>query len=584
LTHLASTGIGIQQSEKQHLPEGNYLMKVEYRQIPATTKLAKQQIWLVLTLVVIGLVSSLAVLWIFYHPYGVNWDEANYINRAYRDFYAFERGGLGELVRVLVREDTSRPPAFRLLTFPFLLAFGVSPQIVRLVSLFFLWISLLLVYKTAKNIAGSEAGQFSAVFLIACPIIIAGNMRYYIDFPLNLSIAGILYFLLRDWNQPCPRRWTWVGLGIFLGLGGLAKPTIIFLAGPLLLLALLLSWRKVLTNPTPVSLVKSGVLALLMMLPWWVFNYRAAISKAFRSGGNDAHALGPKGSIETLLKWLYVVAQSMLGQPLTILAVGVIAICLVQYLRKSLQLDLQTKTALWVCWAGALPLPIIAALGSNHNPRLVSSALIPLAIAMGVLFAVIQRHKIPLLKTIAATLLCFQFAVMLSPTPGSPRYQAGDAASQTLLWGNATTTMQREEQWDWSELKRITEHHQIESPKIGYLGAGADLSPTQIAFPWASTGEKVRVDPLWEGNEGTIVWNNVMETALSQDLVLTVPSFTHLLDPQLEVYQLAERKKNQHNLDLAERLQNHPGFAPPLEIEVGRFEPVTVLIFLRQHT
>ena len=91
---------------------------------------------------------------------------------------------------------------------------------------------------------------------------------------------------MRDWNrEPIlegdrKSRYNWIGLGLVLGLGGLAKPTIIFTIGLVLFLALILSWRNIISSPTPQSLFKASGLGLVIMLPWWVFNWKPAIAKA----------------------------------------------------------------------------------------------------------------------------------------------------------------------------------------------------------------------------------------------------------------------------------------------------------------
>uniref|UniRef100_A0ACD5GRK1 ArnT family glycosyltransferase n=1 Tax=Desertifilum tharense IPPAS B-1220 TaxID=1781255 RepID=A0ACD5GRK1_9CYAN len=186
----------------------------------------------------------------------------------------------------MVSEDRSRPPAYRILVLPFSLLFGTSTTLLRVCAWGFWGATLGFVYLAGRAIAEPIAGAFAALFLLVCPIAIGTNMRFYVDYPLYLAIAATFYFLFRDWNRETPSRYNWIGLGIALGLGGLAKPTIIFTIVPVLFLALVLSWRRMITTPTPKSLIQASVLGFVLMLPWWVFNWKPAIAKAFLSGGS----------------------------------------------------------------------------------------------------------------------------------------------------------------------------------------------------------------------------------------------------------------------------------------------------------
>ncbi|MCA1994815.1 MAG: glycosyltransferase family 39 protein, partial [Coleofasciculus sp. S288] len=466
-----------------------------------STKVFRQEFWIALALLTVTTITIAAVFWIVAHPYGTNWDEARYINRAYKDVASFEQGGFGELVRVLLHEDRARPPAWRIIALPFTLLFGVNSAIVRIVSLLSLGVSLAFIYLAGRRIAGATAGAFAVAFLAVCPIIIQPSMRFYVDYPLILAIAAMLYFLFMDWNKEEQSPRSWIGLGIALGLGGLAKPTILFIAGPVMLLALFLSWRKIIISPSFTSVLKAIGLAIALMIPWWVFNWRPALGKAFGSGAYARHALGPERTLGTLMKWLYAVSQSMLGVALTLLTLAIIATFVVKLVRKQLQLNVTQKTAIWICLAGGVPMMLLAAIGTNHNVRLINITLIPLALAIGIVAALTGWTTSRWLAAIATGIICFQLAVMVSPSGGTPKYQVGDAASKQLLWGNPTTTMKRNEQIDWSKLRDICNEHEIKNPVIAYLGGnGGSFNSPQMAYPWVKANEEVQAIKLWDSS------------------------------------------------------------------------------------
>jgi hypothetical protein len=132
--------------------------------IRQSAKVIRREFWIALAFLTLSTISITAVFWIFAHPYGTNWDETQSINRVYRDAQSFQRGGVLELIRVLLREDRSRPSAFRILVLPVTLFFGVSPTILRILSLMFLWVTFLFTYLAGKRIAGSMAGGFTVAF------------------------------------------------------------------------------------------------------------------------------------------------------------------------------------------------------------------------------------------------------------------------------------------------------------------------------------------------------------------------------------------------------------------------------------
>ncbi|MGA9379194.1 MAG: glycosyltransferase family 39 protein [Phormidium sp.] len=534
-----------------------------------------EKFWIFLAFLSLTAVTIAAVFWIFAHPYGTNWDEARYINRIYRDVAFFQQGGIGEFLKGVINEDRSRPPAYRLIVLPFNLLFGINPTTMRLVSLASLWVTLGFIYLAGKRIAGEISGAFAAIFLAICPIIIAGNMRFYVDYPLQLAIAAMLYFLVLDWDREAERKISWIGFGIALGLGGLAKPPILFIALPMIAVTLFLNWRKIIIRPNLGWMIKGSALSLIIMLPWWIFNFKPAIAKAFLSGKFVRHSLGEKGSLVTFGKWLFVFSQSLLGSALTLLFLAIIATFMIKLLNKKLQINAVTAGAIAVCLAGSLPMLMLSAMGTNQNARLISPSLITLAVAIGAIAALTGWTTNKLLAGIATILICFQLTVMISPTPGEIKYQTGDTASQQLLWGNYTNTMKRREQWDWSPVRKIVNQQQITNPLITYLGNYGTFNPPQIALPWVKENEPVNVAWLWQYTFGEINWNQVLTAAKSSNVVITAPQ---LIGGKADKQHL----DNQHNTEFVKRLEKMPEFSPPIKLMMGRYQPVEVFLFINK--
>lgn len=546
-------------------------------ELKSPAKAFDTRFWLGFALVALVAVTIAALFWIFDHPFGTNWDEARYINYAYKDVWSLRQDGLLGLAKSVMGSDRARPAAFRILVLPFTLLLGVSPQLLRIISFACLWVTVGLVFLAARSIAGLAGGAFAALFLIACPIIVAPNLRFYVDYPLYMAIAGMMYFLLADWQREAPSRWGWVGLGLALGLGAWSKPPIVFVAAPTLFLTGLLSFYQVIKGHTWQSLLKAVALGIGVMSPWWVINFVPTVKKAFRSSGFVAHSLGPRGAPETLLKWSYGFVQTMLGPALALLTLAILVVFLVRQFRNAKGLNWGQGTAILLGLAGAVPMLITGAFATNHNFRLIAPALVPLAITVGGLAAMTGWTTSRGLSAVATVLLGFQLTVMLSPSANDGSYQKGDLAGQTLHWGNPTTVMQRSEQWNWFLLKRLCDDRQLKDPLIAYLGADGAFNVPQIARPWVESNEPVRLNWLWNDREGSIDWNRLQRFVAASDVVLTAPN---LVGGEID----RQRFDNQHNAEMAALLQNNPQFAPPIELQMGRLRPTQVLVFLRKPT
>jgi hypothetical protein len=78
---------------------------------------------------------------------------------------------------------------------------------------------------------------------------------------------------------------------------------------------------------------------------------------------------------------------------------------------------------------------------------------------------------------------------------------------------------------------------------------------------------------LWRYEEGPLDWQKVMDSIGQDDLVITAPHYIGRVDNK-------EDLDNQHNAEFADRLSRDPRFRGPIRLQMGRFEPVEVLVFL----
>jgi 4-amino-4-deoxy-L-arabinose transferase-like glycosyltransferase len=514
----------------------------------------KKKLWLLLLLSVLLIVVCVSIFWIYKHPFAINWDESEYINVLHLDIYSFKNKGIQGYIEAIFNHDRHRPPGYRLAAFPLALSIGVSPIFLRLISIL-LWVaSIILVSLTANSISGSMAGAIAAVFMVLCPIIASSINIFGTEYILYLSIAGTLYYLFKDWSLPQPRQINWICMGLFIGLGLLSKLSFIMVIFAPLLLAIVLSWRRVIRSIHS-SIFKAIGLGIGVVSPWWVMNYKYALEHARGSSQFVRHSLGD-GFLEVASRWItnFLTAEYIIGLPLVICGIGILSILLFKIaLKQSLENSIAQNVALYICLVGVFPLMVAQLLSSNQNMRLISPSLIPLAVVLGII-----AHRIGLDKykwSIAAIgIVCgVQLATIIIP------------AQNNLS-----------EQWDWEKLRQAAIAHQLRNPVIVHLGNGSAFNPPQIIYPWVRANEPIKQEKwLWRYEEGEIDWNKVEDIIKSGDAIITAPEYIGDKSDKQDL-------DNKHNLELVQRLEKNPDFLSPISLMMGRDNNVKILVFFRK--
>jgi hypothetical protein len=313
----------------------------------------------------------------------------------------------------------------------------------------------------------------------------------------------------------------------------------------------------------------------LVALPWWVVNLRPAAAKALRSSGFVRHSLGPKGSLEAVLNWLYVFYQTMWGPALTLLVGAIAVTALVQWRRKRLQWTAAQGRAIALCLVAAGPTLLLSTMATNQNPRLIAPMLVPVAIAVALVASAAGWFRSRWGVLVGLGLMAVQLGLIVAPSPGAVQYKTADAAAETLLWGNPSTVLRREEQRDWAQLRSLVQAKGIQAPALVYLGGGSGLTAPAIAAPWVAANEPITVRWLWRYEYGTPDWSKLLAEVRASHVVLT----------GLEVSGSVGNKDaadNQYNRELMQRMATLPDFDGPLELRLGRFDQARFQVFVRR--
>jgi len=368
-------------------------------------------------------------------------------------------------------------------------------------------------------------------------------------------------------------------LGLAIGLGLLSKSSFVLIGVPVLAVTFLFVRRDHPNVPALASFIRAGVLAFVVASPWWLKNLAQALSYTKFAREQPRNSLGAP-SLLTWAKWFGTVVVSLLGPALSILIAVVVILAIRKILiKREVSLDPVHRAALVTCGSAVLPLVALQLSGTNHLLRYLCPAVIPFAIAIGVLSDVTGWICVKRAMAISGTLAVAQVMMIVAPVV-FPNTHAVDPGFYNggLPW----RILIRFEQWDLKPLRGIAQNCGLEKPNISFLGMGRPLNPPQILYPWfvagASPSERNGYSEplwLWRYEQGPLDWQQVMSSAEQSDIVLTAPTF---------VGQATDRQDldNQYNREFAERLAADPRFRGPTRLEMGRLWPVEVLVFVKK--
>ena len=416
---------------------------------PSTATAVTSRHWAVLFAVAAFFVTIAAVSYMVSDPVPTSWDEAEYVNRAFLDQAALRRGPK-PFVGQLLKEETFRPPAYRILHVPFTLAVGVTAPSLRLVCFAGLFVTLWLVYLAVSELAGRSAGTFAAIFILPLPAVLGSVTWFSTEYTLYLAIAGSLWSLVRL-VPPDSRRHEYLLLGCFLGLGLLAKMTFIVVALPLLAVVTLARIGGLVERPRVADLAKATAVGLLIALPWYALNARSALWYANFSSNFVRHSLPYSSLPGRTAGYAALVVESGFGYCLA--ALGAVTCYLALRQRTSGRLDWghgRGVVAL-ACTASAFGVLCVQLLSRNQNWRYTAPAVILAGAALGVVAGVSSLATRRRFFALSCCLVLSQVGLMLTRWP----YDGFYSTSIRFIGQFPSTLFQREPGWNWEALRTL---------------------------------------------------------------------------------------------------------------------------------
>lgn len=540
--------------------------------------------------------SAAIVIWSLGHPFGIHWDESEYINDVLIDVQRLHAGLWVRLGGRVLLKSFGKPPAFRLFADPVAALVGPRIPLIRLVSLACYLATAVFVYLAGRLVGSRVAGAFAALIFCLAPEVLTASMFLSTDAPLILATAAMFYFLARIVIGPPGEAGAsavrssiapvdsippadWIGAGVAAAIGLLAKATF-FLIGPPALLFCWFAAGERRRPPIRAGLIRAGLIALGLAGPWWILNLRSALGYATYARDFVRDSLGPP-SPATWHRWLDSVVLCLTGPSVALVAVLVVAaVALRMVFGRRRVLGRAERLTLGLAASTGLPVVISQLSATSHLLRYLTPAVVPFAVALGVLAChTLWTRSLPGIAAVSLA-LAVQIGVILYPL-SDPNQTAlpGVLVNGVVPW----RVMSRIDQWNWQPLLGIERACRLPAARIAYLGDGRELDPPAIAYPWVMAVYPTRLsafdfpDPkwLWRYEEGPIDWRRVMAGAEASDIVVTAPGYTG--DPTNR-----EDLDNQHNGEFVERMVHDPAFQRPLYFETGRFAPLAIDVFVKK--
>ncbi len=524
--------------------------------------------WPLLALVTVMLVTVASLVWNWEHPFGFNWDEAGYLDEMQMDVSSFHAHGIAGLIKAWLVSDSVRPPAYRVFAFPFAVLFGPGPFVLRLVAILFRIVTLAFVYLGICRISSRAAAAVSVILLALSPDFVFFGTVFYNEYALYLAVAGMFYFVSRSWNQPTGSFADCLGLGIFLGIGALAKASFPALAGCFLGIVAFLGFCKRIAGPSPQFLLNASVVGVLIAGPWWLLNFRSGLGYVRYAANFSRGSVGPAG-VGSSFHYLVRFLQEGLGLPIGCLCMALLIIALVGCVRARPSQVPNTLRWAMICLLLA-PLPTLLLPLATHNQVMYHTSQSLILLVAG--FALLAKSEgwlsAPICLIVVTMVIVTQLTLTLMPVVFRQQYPG-----QRFAW----TALGRWDQWDWNQFRVLLRSQGLKDPSIGYLGLISPLNPPQIEYPWLSHHElPPSVTLLWREENGTPNVSSLVAAADTNEVVFTVPELT------TDTRGTENSQDNQYNTDFASRMSTSHDFATPLHLRMGTFRPVDVWVFVRK--
>ena len=283
-------------------------------------------------------------------------------------------------------------------------------------SLASLLFTALLLFFAGREVAGTTAGVVWAAAIGFASGTLQAELQFGTETTLYPAIAGAILGMARWFCRGRADRLTCAILFLSAAAGGLSKLSYLVIFLPMAAMAIRLA---------PGDRLK-GMLAmgggLLVISPWWLFNWRDAVHYASYASGFVRHEY----------PWATAAVRDLVGVPFS---VGLAAALLtgVRSIRAASVTATRPARALVVtCLTALIPLLLLHVMGDNHNMRLLTPAWILAAGIVVLMLHMTGAFERRLGRAVVAVVLVAQ-AVVMTVTVGTRVELAARLAQPQVL-------------------------------------------------------------------------------------------------------------------------------------------------------
>jgi hypothetical protein len=574
--------------------------------------------WIAAGVLIVFTTQLCNTIWAISNPAPHHWDNADYLNMAWQDYWSYQYGGpVADPVHhpdvhrtgvrgvwdSLLHNDPNRPPGLRVVSLPFVFLGTKMLPTLRMMSLLCFWLTLWLVYKTVRTVVPGPGGitaAIAAIMALSLDLEVGWSIRVFgTEYVLYLSVALAMYALARAAVSENRSHWTWILLGLSLGLGMLSKVSFVMLAGP----AGLVAMSMALTGRLPGLSVKPALATLrlagaaligtLICGPYYRYHIFTVLKYGQDMTEFTRHSLNKTG-LEFIHAWVSLHFNEGLGPGASIVCfflalLGIPAVVI--WLRKNWR-AIPTGTPVVYGPAGrvfllglaaGLPLPLFQMVFSqSSNHRHITPAYFPLtislAVAAGMSGAMAVWWSWPILIAVFIP-ACWQIwgfnNLATPPYHGTARYLRIDP-----LFIDYTTTA--DDVWDWEPLYQLLKGKNVRFPYIGRVGNGGQFNEPSIEAPWVSRGDWAYGVWLWKPEFGPYDWNAVKAKLDAEKITVVVTARQMIV--KADGSRLAEPvvAENAHNDEFADQMQTLPNWTLIGKFPIGRVNKAQIWVFQRK--
>jgi 4-amino-4-deoxy-L-arabinose transferase-like glycosyltransferase len=345
-------------------------------------------------------------VWLILNRSPPQWDDAWYLTNSLILFDALE-GGLPAYARAYLSVLRLKPPLITVLPTPIYFLFGREPKLAYLVNIAAMPLLFVTLYLIARRVGNRTTGLLAVFVAATMPLLYGLSHWFLVDYLLTALVCLTVCLVFVALERPDTS--TFFLLGITFGLGMLLKisyPVYVFL--PVLYMLIRL-WRT--SRLTWTSLLALLAPGLVLALPWYAVNYRAAIARGFYSGFSAevqqaGSGTGPVFSIQAVSAYLLSLVNSGASAYYTFLAIVL--------------LPFQPKNGPLILTLWALPFALFL-FAPNKDLRLVAPILPVLSLYIASALVKATRGK----GTLIAMLLVFPLLAFLCNSFGLGQLAVG---------------------------------------------------------------------------------------------------------------------------------------------------------------